>query len=50
MNMSKVEKPIINDPKDIDYKTLKTNYSLADERDVVWMKFTRWLPWCGCNK
>ncbi len=41
MNMSKVEKPIINDPKDIDYKTLKTNYSLADERDVVWMKFTK---------
>lgn len=32
--------PVVHDPLKIDYKKIKETYGLADERDIVWMKFT----------
>lgn len=29
------------DPKEINYSTIKDKYNLKDERDIIWMKFTK---------
>lgn len=40
IGINTIKSPIIRQPQKIDYKKIKEEYSLANERDIVWMKFT----------
>jgi len=40
VGMNTIESPRINNPQQIDYKKIKIDNGLTDERDIVWMKFT----------
>lgn len=40
IGMNTIESPKIHNPQQIDYKKIKKDNVLADERDIVWMKFT----------
>lgn len=39
IGIMQVSKPIMN-PSEVNYKSLKKEYELDDERDIVWIKFT----------
>lgn len=41
IGMNMIKSPKINNPQQIDYKKIKIENALADERDIVWMKFTK---------
>lgn len=42
IGMNEVEEPImyLSEPENIDYEKIQNDYRLADQRDIVWMKFT----------
>ncbi len=39
IGVNRVDNPIMS-PQDVNYKDMKEKYNLADEREIVWMKFT----------
>lgn len=41
LGMDGVKDPIMYQPEEIDYSEIKNDYMLRDERDIIWMKFTK---------